>query len=400
MRNKGRILLCFILIGVLVSANFSFVDAYRKPGEYFTVYNSNSDKVLFMTGIEVTRGDQYLSGDNKMYEVTRVNTSSRIAYADFINDVQLPKINLEALERVKLALDGPEGLAALFLAQEEEGEEGEGEGERPGGWENLERRVGIYTTHSAESYVPTDGEESIEEGGGIIQVASKLSEGFQNQGVEATHDETNHVPHDAGAYKRSRRTAMELMTEQGVASLIDVHRDAVPVEQYNTEINGKPASKVRMVIGRRNQNFKANEELAMHVKAVADEMHPGLIKDIFYAKGDYNQDLTPRAMLLEMGTFEQERQRPETSAGYFAEAVTTAMFGGVVEDEDGDTEDVAPEAESDGGSGAGIMGLIAVVGGGGLAFLFLSSGGKEWKSKLGNFKDEFRNFLGRSKNKK
>ena len=78
--------------------------------------------------------------------------------------------------------------------------------------------------------------------------------------MDATYDSTNHDPHDAGSYKRSRRTAVQMMREKQPTAIIDVHRDATPAKPYLTEINGEPTSKVRLVLGRRNQNFKSNEE--------------------------------------------------------------------------------------------------------------------------------------------
>lgn len=389
MKNKISLFLIFLLLIVSIPTVYAD-DWYKEYGTYYKVYDAENNELLFETAREVSRGDQYLSGDNKMYRVVRVNTRNNIAYAEFIEEVQLPKVNRQALQQIQLAL-AEGGLSTLLLAQED-------------GEENQEdRRIGIYATHSAESYTPTDGAESMEGGGGILKVAEQLKNSFEGHGVEAQFDNTSHEPHDAGAYKRSRRTAVQLMRDQGINTLIDVHRDAVPAEQYLTEIEGEPASKIRLVIGRRNQNFKANEELAMQVKSVADEMRPGLVKDIFYAKGDYNQDLTPRAMLVEMGTYDHTRQRAEKSAGYLSEIVTTALFGGVVEAEAA-PEGAAPRGPGgvqtgNRGSGLGTIGLVAAIVIGGLAFLFLSSGGKEWKSKVSNFKQEFANLLGRRKKK-
>ncbi|SCX87775.1 stage II sporulation protein P [Alkaliphilus peptidifermentans] len=381
MINKKVIcLLCLTFI--VMSLQFSYSDDwYDDYGGYYRVYDVKSGDRLFETARDVTRGDQYLSGDNKMYKVVRVNTSSKIAYAEFIEDITLPEIDELAFESIVFALRNNIGLEN-FLVQDED------------------RRVGIYCTHTAESYTPTDGSESIEDGGGILKVAESLKESFEGHGVEAIFDNTSHVPHDSGAYKRSRRTAVQLMRDNGINTLIDVHRDATPAEAYLTELNGEPASKVRLVIGRNNQNFKANEEMAWKIKSVADKMHPELIKDIFYAQGGYNQDLTPNAMLVEMGTYEHTRERAEKSTEFLSEALTTALYGGTFTDQkDGEKEEVKPQKESNAGSGTGIAALLAIIGGGGIAFLFLSSGGKEWRSKVSNFKDEFNSFLGRRKKK-
>lgn len=391
---KNRICLYLAIIVLVMTRPIAYADDwYEEYGNYYKVYDVEKNEILFETARDVSRGDQYLSSDNKMYRIIRVNTKNYIAYAEFIEDVTLPKINKEALRNVELALK--EGDLSAFLLAQVEGKQ----------QNQQEKRIGIYTTHSAESYVPTDGTESTKGGGGIQKVAEQLKNSFDSYGVEAFFDNTSHEPHDAGAYKRSRRTAVQLMRDQGINTLIDVHRDAVPAEQYLVEIDGEPATKVRLVIGRRNQNFKANEELAMQIKSVADEMKPGLIKDIFYAKGDYNQDLTPRAMLAEMGTYKHTRQRAEKSAQYLSEVITTALFGGVVEKE-APQEGVASkgggrggQAPGNKGSGIGTIGLVVAVLLGGVAFLFLSSGGQEWKSKISNFKQEFANLLGRRRKK-
>lgn len=376
MKNrKGRVFILTLLIIVLLTPITYGDDWYDDYGSHFRVYDVKDNTLIFETAREVSKGDQYLSGDNKFYQVVRVNTKKKVAYAEFVKDVTLPEVDKQALEAFVTAMRS--GALAAQLAQGEE------------------RKVGIYCTHTDESYVPSDGTESDVNGGGVLQVAEALKQNFEKVGVTGIFDNTSHVPHDAGAYKRSRRTAMSLLKENPNA-LFDVHRDATPAEPYLTDINGEPASKVRLVVGRRNQNFQANEETAQKVKAVADEMYPGLIKDIFYAKGDYNQDLTPRAMLLEMGTYQHTRQRAEKSTAYLSEVLATVIFGGTFkEKETGETKKVTPQKTSSKGSSTGIITMAAVIGGGALLFLFLSSGGKEWKSKMSNFKQEFNSFLGR-----
>lgn len=384
-KMKSKILLFSLCTLVLIfNIPFSYADDwYNQYGGHFKVFEVKTNRLLFETAREVARGDQYLSGDNKLYSIVRVNSSRRIGYAEFIRDVKLPEIDEVAFNEFVTAMRSGEGIDGL-LAQ-------------AGG----NKKVGIYATHSSESYLPTDGAESIKGDGGIFKVAEKMRASFEKNGVEALFDDTPHDSHDAGAYKRSRRTALQLLRNEQPQALIDVHRDAIPAKAYLTDINGEPASKVRLVVGRRNQNFKANEETAWKIKAVADKMYPGLIKDIFYARGDYNQDLTPRAMLLEMGTYRHSRQRAEKSAGFISEVITTSLYGGTFKDKtDGETEKAAPQERSNRGSMTGIAGIAAVIGGGGLAFLFLSSGGKEWRSKVASYKQEFKNFLGRTRKKK
>lgn len=393
--KKNKII--YILLLIILTIQFVIADDwYGEKGGYYKIYDIDNNKILFQTAREVVKDDQYLSSDNKMYKVIKANKKNQIAYAQFVEEVSLPEIDEEIFSNIKLTLQGESNIDSILTQAEQD--------------DKSKRKVGIYATHSSESYIPSDGAENIESNGGVLKVAKKLKQGFENNGVKAIFDDTSHDPHDAGAYKRSRRTALQIIRKQQPTALIDVHRDAVPAEEYLTEINGEPATKVRLVVGRRNQNFKANEDMMKKVKAVADKMYPDLIKDVFYGKGDYNQDLTPRAILTEVGTYKHMRERSEKSAGYLSEVITIALFGDVFKNNKGSattggdtTKQINPGkpiSQSGKGSGAGILGILAVAVLGGAGFLFLSSGSAEWKSKISNFKQEFTNFLGRNKNKK
>lgn len=399
--KKNRLI--YVLLLIILTTQFAIADDwYGEKGGYYKVYDVNNNEILFQIAREVSKDDQYLSGDNKMYKVIKIDKRNQIAYAQFLEDVLLPEIDDELFSNVKLALQNESNVNPILTQAKQDDKE--------------ERKIGIYATHSSESFIPSDGEESTEGKGGILKVAEKLKQGFEKNGVSAVFDTTLHNPHDAGAYKRSRRTALQIIRKQKPNALIDVHRDAVPAEEYLTEVEGEPAAKVRLVVGRRNQNFKANEDMAKKVKAVADKMYPELIKDVFYGKGDYNQDLTPRAMLTEVGTYEHTRERSEKTAGYLSEVITIALFGDVFKDNKGSatagenktkgggtTKQIKsgkPGSQSSKGAGAGILGILAIAVIGAAGFLFLSSGSTEWKAKLSNFRQEFTNFLGRNKSKK
>lgn len=366
--------LFFILLLITLTTQFVIAnDWYNKEESYYKIYNLDSNEILFQTAREVSKDDQYLSGDNKMYKVVKIDKKTHTGYAEFVRDVSLPEIDHDIFSKIKLTLENKSDISSILVQAEQD--------------DKSKRKIGIYATHSAESYIPSDGAESIDADGGILQVADKLKEGFEKNGVEAIFDDTPHDPHDAGAYKRSRRTAVQLIREEQPTAIIDVHRDAIPAEEYLTKINGEPAAKVRLVVGRRNQNFKANEDVAIKIKAVADEMYPDLIKDVFYGKGDYNQDLIPRAMLVEMGTYKHTRERSEKSANYLSEVVATAIFGDTFKDNKepeitskdtkgtdttNQNKPIKSASESNKGAGAGILGIVGLVVLGGVGYLYIS----------------------------
>jgi stage II sporulation protein P len=109
--------------------------------------------------------------------------------------------------------------------------------------------------------------------------------------------------------------------------LIDVHRDAGPIQGYSEIIDKKPVTRVQLVVGRQNPNFQANNDFAKNIKTVVDRKYPGLVKGIFYGNGKYNQDLGPRSILLEFGTEKNSKEAAERGASIFAAAAGDVLYG-------------------------------------------------------------------------
>ena len=218
---------------------------------------------------------------------------------------------------------------------------------------------------------------------------SDLGEGLEELGVSVTLSDATHHPHDAGAYRRSRQTAMELLKD-GPGAIFDIHRDGIPdPDQYAVTIGNKKMSKVRLLVGKGNQNKDANLSFAKQIKAVADKMYPGLIKDIYMGKGAYNQDLAPRSVLLEFGTHTLPKERVLASTGPMSEVVYKALYGGVTGSAGASDASRAPASETvegadqdNTGAGWAVWLVVALVAGLGV-FAFLSTGGRGGMSKWG-----------------
>ena len=117
------------------------------------------------------------------------------------------------------------------------------------------------------------------------------------------------------AYDRSRRTAAELLKKNPIA-LIDLHRDAVPADEYADQINNTAVTKAQLVVGRQNPHMKANEAFAYQVKAVVDKKYPGFIKGIFYG-WKIQSGFSPVAPCGN-GTHTNSREEAERGAAIFA----------------------------------------------------------------------------------
>lgn len=367
-RHAVSVLIALLLVAVMLPAGAH----ERNDGGYYTIVDENGSPV-YLTGWKVEQGDQCITADNRRFEV--VSLEGDIARAKFIGQV-----NLAAYAPADGHAPNLAGFLTPRIAQAQD-----------------KKKVAVYHTHSDESYVPTDGAESILGNGGVYKVGDSFTSALQAKGLDAIHSMNKHDPHDDMAYERSRRTVTDLLKQQPDA-LFDVHRDAVPPEVYSTTINGQNVSKVQLVVGKYGPTGKQIEDYALQLKAAADQQHPGLIKGIFFAKGgDYNQDLHPRSMLLEVGAHTNDRPSAERGIALFADILPTVLgaTSGAPGSPAGATGFGTANAGASGASKSigWIVGLLVV---GAAAFLFLSTGGaKEAGAKLKQFgTTEFANFIG------
>ncbi len=302
-------------------------------------------------------GDEYIGQDNAHYRVTAVDETA--------GTVQLARVGVYPMPEVRF----PEGDAFSVTS--------------------MRKAIALYCTHSDESYTPTDGKSSDEQRGGIYDVAAALADALEAKGVTVHQSTETHHPHDAGAYRRSRATAAALL-KNGVDAVIDIHRDGIKdPAAYETKVKGDATTQVRLLVGRANQNASANKAFAAKLKAVADKTYPGLVKDIYIGKGTYNQDLMSRAVLLEFGTYTNDKDEVIKSTGYMADVLYRTLYGGVTgaagsQSDVGYRNGASDGAEESAGTGAGlwwILGLAAVA----LVVFTLAQtgGGKAMFQKMG-----------------
>jgi stage II sporulation protein P len=339
-------------------------------GHHFTVIDAESREEVFHTARMVYAGDMFQTDDNRIYEV--VATNEFFAEARFlrIEEIGDPSAGFyDFLDEYVAA-----GFTSIVAAQ--------GEGSP---------RVAVYHSHSDESYLPSDGASSIRDNGGIFRVGESFRNDLQGKDIVVQQSKRSHDPHDKKSYQRSRRTAQELL-RQNPAAILDVHRDALDRRFYMANIEGQDLAKVLLVVGRQNPNMQSNKRFAQELKAVADRKYPGLVKGIFFGRGSYNQDLSPRALLLEMGTHKNSREEAKRGASLFAEVLADYLGAAGA----GAAGGFAREGAASRSSLFVLLGLLVV---GGLGYLYVSTGSvEEMQKKIKQFvTTEFSGSLGRAK---
>lgn len=296
--NCLLVTLSLLLLITLVPTSNKLGNVHADTNEYYTIYDKNdSSKVLFMKGDNVNVDDEYISSDNRLYIIESVDESNKTGVASFKEDIKMPVYNVKRNEELSSAS------ASV-----------------------TNKKIGLYHTHNDECYNSDDGTDSVYGKGGIHDVGKTLKNNLESLGITVYYNEDLHLPHDSGAYTRSQSTASNLL-RNGLDAIFDVHRDATPRSEYITTVNGEKMSKVRMVIGSANVRSAINKEFALNIKAYADEVYPGLIKDIYIGRGNYNQQLSERALLFEMGTNLIEKDLVKKSTLPLAKTIDVVLYG-------------------------------------------------------------------------
>lgn len=330
-----RLTACLLLL--LLAALPAFAE---NDGDCVYTLLDAQGRVLTMRAGRMYAGDEYIAADNREYRVVSVDDAACTAVAEAVG----------------------EGAFQVFAAKKAEDAAGDDK-----------KLICMYSTHSDESYVPDDGTESKWEGAGIYDVGDSLKEALEKRGIETVYSHETFLPHDADAYSRSRRVAEELL-KKAPDALIDIHRDAVPASQYETEVDGEDISKVRLFVGRSNPNADANKQFAKQLKAAADAAYPGLVKDIFIGRGNYNQELYANSILLEFGTHEIDKDKAIAATSYMADVLDRVLYG----------KGAGGRARSGASASSGVKGLgwvLLALLGAGVVFAFVATGSGQGAAK-------------------
>ena len=263
----------------------------------YSIYSETGE--LLLQKQDVFIGDSFLTKDFNKYEIIYIDEMNKIGKAKFLEKVKKPNIN---------------NTFALRNISE------------------VNPVICLYMTHNDESYLPTDGVDSVYGEGGIHDVAKSLQTHFQLKGVKTYLDETLHIPHDTLAYSRSSGTAKSLINKYSPDGIFDIHRDGASRKTYVKTVNGSEKCKIRIVVGKASKNYAVAEQFALYLLTVAEEICDWLFLDIYYATGHYNQGLHEKALLFEMGSHLVEKELVLKSVEPLVNVITTAMFQTTVSD--------------------------------------------------------------------
>ncbi len=207
-------------------------------------------------------------------------------------------------------------------------------------------KVLIYHTHTYEAY-EQDPDNLYEPAHGakwrtknpefnIIRVGAELTKLLEGYGFEVVHDITEFEPPRLGtAYVRSLE-----MLEERIANgeeydmLIDVHRDAFSKNSWtpaSINLDGSDKARLMFLVGTgedgfiEKPNWQENYALVAQMIDYLQAIDPQLCKDANVKTQRYNQHVSTRSVLVEVGHCENTLDAALASMEYLAAAINHVL---------------------------------------------------------------------------
>lgn len=215
---------------------------------------------------------------------------------------------------------------------------------------NLSLTAGVPTvlilhTHATESYTPA-GEKytessdfrTLDENFNMISIGQRTAELLEAGGITVLHDRTLHdYPSYNGAYSHARSAIRDYLERNpSIQLVLDLHRDAAgeSKNQLRTKAlsGSRSCAQLMLVMGAGNsgaphKNWQQNLSLALKLTAQLERQCPGITRPISLRAQRFNQDLSPGALLVEVGAAGNTRQEALLAAEQLAAAILALKDG-------------------------------------------------------------------------
>ena len=175
----------------------------------------------------------------------------------------------------------------------------------------------------------------------MCAVGEAMTKVLNDAGITTLHDTTLHdSPSYTESYARSAQTARRYLEEYpSIKVVLDVHRDAMESGDARvrplTTLDGQPTAQVMIIAGCNNggtvqlPNWRLNLCFAAKWEERMEMLYPGLTRPVLCGYRFYNQDVSPGALLIEIGGHANTVQQA-VRAGQYAAKALAALFDGSV----------------------------------------------------------------------
>ena len=182
-----------------------------------------------------------------------------------------------------------------------------------------EPTVLILHTHTTESYTKngegyeeTSAYRTLDENYNMLSIGDAVGRILADNGITVVHDRQFHdYPSYNGSYNDARKSIREyLEAYPGIRLILDLHRDAADTAdgQLRTlaSVEGIDTAQLMLVMGTdaaglEHPNWEENLSLALKLHTLLQRRYPGLMRPLILRSQRFNQDLSPGALLVEVG---------------------------------------------------------------------------------------------------
>ncbi len=206
-------------------------------------------------------------------------------------------------------------------------------------------QVGIYHTGTTEAYAPALvaagkpwARYSLDQAVTVVQVGAVLCQSLGRLGVGCVHSRAINDPDGMlGAYETSAKTARAMLRAYPTLRvLLDVHRldvagsGTAPVTGAGT---GNQAAPLTLVVGTDDllpePHWRKNLAFARVLQAAARRLYPAWPFHVEVSPNQYNQELSPGALLVEVGDVETPLRSADTAAVQLAHVLRAVVANGL-----------------------------------------------------------------------
>ena len=209
-----------------------------------------------------------------------------------------------------------------------------------------EPTVLIYHSHATESYNQSPGENyqessayrTLSEGYNMVSIGDRVAELLEEGGVKVIHDRQLHdYPNYNTSYNSSRASVQDYLEKHPSLRLVlDLHRDASGDNnnqmKTSATVDGEKSSQIMLVVAagtnaRPVPRWQENLALGLKLNTQLERIAPGITRYVNLRGSRFNQDLSPGAILVEVGAAGDTHGQALKAAEVLAEAILDLKYG-------------------------------------------------------------------------
>ena len=189
----------------------------------------------------------------------------------------------------------------------------------------------LYNTHQTEEYASSNyAEFSVNPT--VIMNNYILEDIFNKRGYQTIVEEesikeilTTNNWNYSNSYKASRILLDNSIHKYpSLKYFIDIHRDSLEKDKTTIIINDKSYAKILFIVGLDNTKYQDNLSFTLKINNKLNEKYPNLSKGIYKKSGAgvngiYNQDFSPKTILIEIGGYQNTTSEVLNSALAFGD---------------------------------------------------------------------------------